>query len=62
MSDLGSLSTYLGIEISQRPDCICLSQGGYACHILEIKGLLNCNSSQTPHEARAKFSKNGGGS
>ena len=62
MSDLRSLSTYLGIEINQRPDCISLSQGGYAHHILEKRGLLNCNSSQTPLEARVKFSKNGGGS
>ena len=45
MSDLGSLSTYLGIEIKQRSDFISLSQGGYARHILEQKGLLNCNSS-----------------
>ena len=30
MSDLGSLSTYLGIEIKQRSDYISLSQGGYA--------------------------------
>ena len=59
MSDLGSLSIYLGIEINQRPDCISLSQGGYSRHILEKRGLLNCNSSQTPLEARAKFSKNG---
>ena len=28
MSDLGSLSTYLGIEIDQRPECICLSNNG----------------------------------
>ena len=62
MSDPGSLSTYLGIEINQRPDYISISQGGYARNILEKKGLLNCNSSQTPLEARAKFSKNGGGS
>ena len=62
MSDLGSLSTYLGIEIKQMSDYISLSQGGYARHILEKKGLQNCNSSQTPFEARAKFSKNGGGS
>ena len=62
MTDLGSLSTYLGIEINQRPDYISLSQGGYARNILEKKGLLNCNSSQTPLEARAKFNKNGGGS
>ena len=59
MSDLGSLSTYLGIEINQRHGCICPSQGGYAHHILENRGLLNCNSSQTPLEAQAKFSKNG---
>ena len=51
MSDLGSLSTYLGIETNQRSDYISLSQGGYAWHILERKGLLNCNSSQTPLEA-----------
>ena len=62
MSDLRSLSTYLGIEINQRPDCICLSQGGYARHVLEKKEILNCNSSQTPLEAREKFSKNGRGS
>ena len=62
MSDLISLRTYLGIEINQRPDCISLSQGRYARHILEKRGLLNCNSSQTPLEARATFSKNGGGS
>ena len=38
MNDLESLNTYLGIEINQRPDCICLSQGGYARHILEKGG------------------------
>ena len=61
MNDIGSLSTYLSIEINQRPDFICLSQGGYAHHILEKHWLLNCNPAPTPLEAQAKFSKNGGG-
>ena len=45
MSDLGSLSMYLGIEFDQRPDCIYLSQAGYARHIIESRGLLDCHSS-----------------
>ena len=48
MSDLGSLSTYLGIEINQRPNCICLSQGGYAHHILEKKGVSELQSLSEP--------------
>ena len=35
MSDLGSLSMYLGIEVDQRLDCIYLSQARYAPHIIE---------------------------
>ena len=60
MSDLRSLSMYLGIEIDQRPECICLSQKGYAHYILEKRGLLNCHPSLTPLKARSKFNKNGG--
>ena len=61
ISDLGSLSMYLGIEVDQRPDCIYLSQAGYARHIVESQGLQNCHSAQTPLEGRSKFSKAGGG-
>ena len=60
MSDLGSLSMYLGIEIDQRPECIYLSQKGYAHYMLEKRGLLNCHSSQTSLEARSKFCKTRG--
>ena len=60
MSDLGSLSMYLGIEVDQRLDCIYLSKKGYARYILERRGLLNCHSSQTPLDARSKFNKTGG--
>ena len=59
MSDIGSLSNYLGLEIDQRPECICRSQKGYSRYILENRGLLNCHPLQTPLEARSKFSKNG---
>ena len=54
MSDLGSLSMYLGIEVDQRPDCIYLSQAGYARHIIERQGLLNC----TPRRLLAKLEAN----
>ena len=60
MSDLGSLTMYLGIEVDQRPDCIYLSQAGYARHIIESQGLQDCPSAQTPLEGRSKFSKAGG--
>ena len=57
MSDLGSLSLYLGIEVYQRFDSIYLSQAAYARHILESQGLQDCHSTQTPLEGRIKFSK-----
>ena len=60
MSDLGSLSLYLGIEVYQRPDSIYLSQAGYARPILESQGVQDCHSAQTPLEGRIKFSKAGG--
>ena len=60
MSDLGSLSLYLGIEVYQRSDGIYLSQAGYARHILESQGLQDCHSVQTPLEGRIKLSKAGG--
>jgi hypothetical protein len=43
MSDLGLLRCYLGIEVRQGVDGITLSQGAYACKILEKVGLAGCN-------------------
>ena len=60
MSDLGSLSLYLGIEVYQRCNGIYLSQAGYARHILESQGLQDCHSAQTPLKGRIKLSKAGG--
>ena len=57
MSDLGLLSYYLGIEVKQGDDGITLSQSAYAVKILENAGMLNCNPTATPMEARLKLSK-----
>lgn len=47
MSDLGSLSYYLGIEVRQGDGEITLCQAGYAKKILEIAGMSNCNPCHT---------------
>ena len=59
MSDLGLLTTYLGLEITQEPTRIKLGQRGYAMKILLDSGMENCNLVLTPLEARSKFSKEG---
>jgi hypothetical protein len=57
MSDLGSLSFYLGIEVHQNKGRITLSQGAYAAKIVEKAGLTGCNPCATPMEPRIKLSK-----
>jgi hypothetical protein len=44
MSDLGPLSYYLGIEVSQEKDRITVCQSSYAKKILETAGMSECNS------------------
>ena len=60
MSNLGSLSSYLGIEVKQGKDFIFLSQMAYAQKILQHAKLGECNSAFTPLEARAQFTYEGG--
>ena len=55
MSNLGSLSSYLGIEVKQGKDFIFLSQMAYAHKILQHAKLGECNSAITPLEARVQF-------
>ena len=55
MSDLGSLSSYLGLEVRQCEDYIFLSQQAYARKILQSAKLTECNAVSTPLEARVKF-------
>ena len=53
MSNLGSLSSYLGIEVKQDKSFIFLSQTAYAHKLLQYAKLGECNAATTPLEARA---------
>ena len=56
MSNLGSLSSYLGIEVKQGKTYIFLSQTTYAHKLLQHAKLGDCNAATTPLEARGQFS------
>ncbi|XP_062208845.1 uncharacterized mitochondrial protein AtMg00810-like [Phragmites australis] len=57
MSDLGLLTYYLGIEVSQSEGGITLCQSAYASKLLERSGMERCNPCVTPMEERLKLSK-----
>lgn len=57
MSDLGKLSYYLGIEVSQEEGRITLNQRRYALKILEESGMSNCNMSHIPMEHGLQLEK-----
>jgi hypothetical protein len=61
MSDLGMLTYYLGIEVTQSARKITLCQSTYAGKLLEKAGLINCTPSHVPMEPRLKLSKNSSG-
>ena len=60
MSNLGQLSSYLGIKVSQEGGRITLSLSNYAKRILSFEKMEECNLVQTPLEARMKFSQQEG--
>lgn len=57
MSDLGTLSYYLGIEVCQGSSGITISQERYAYKLLERADMIGCNPSSTPMESRLKLLK-----
>ncbi|KAI3804384.1 hypothetical protein L1987_25878 [Smallanthus sonchifolius] len=57
MSDLGLLTYYLGIEVSQSDVGITIKQESYAQRILKETGMLTCNPTQVPMEPGTKLSK-----
>jgi hypothetical protein len=61
MTDLGTLHYYLGVEISQHPNQIFLSQTKYATEFLNTFGMEYCKPSLTPMEHKLKLSKFEGG-
>ena len=60
MSNLGSLSSNLGIEVKQGKSYIFLSQTTYAHKLLQHAKLEDCNAAITPLEARAQFTHEAG--
>ncbi|KAL8167899.1 hypothetical protein V2J09_009398 [Rumex salicifolius] len=57
MSDLGMLTYYLGIEVTQTDSAITICQEGFAKKILDILGMRECNPCAIPMEPRLKLSK-----
>ncbi|GKE03009.1 putative RNA-directed DNA polymerase [Tanacetum coccineum] len=57
MSDLGLLSYYLGIQVSQQEDGITLKQEAYAKSILTKTRMLDCNPTKNPMEHKLKLLK-----
>jgi hypothetical protein len=57
MSDLGTLSYYLSIEVCRGPSGITVSQERYAHKLVEKAGMVGCNPSSTPMEPRLKLLK-----
>ncbi|KAI3522492.1 hypothetical protein L1887_00319 [Cichorium endivia] len=57
MSDLGLLTYYLGIEVSQHATGITLKQEAYAKNILKKTRMLDCNATRSPMEHKLRLSK-----
>ena len=57
MSDLSLLNSYLGVEVLQNRNYICLKYEAYALRILEKFGLVECNLVQIPMEVQLSFKK-----
>ncbi|CAA6670812.1 unnamed protein product [Spirodela intermedia] len=52
MSDLGLLTSYLGIKVEQTGDVIRLKKKNYVLWLFEQSGMQECNSVSMPLEAR----------
>lgn len=57
MTDLGKLTYYLGIEVSQESAGISLKQEKYVLKVLKEAGMNTCNSAQVPMEPGLKLTK-----
>jgi hypothetical protein len=60
MTDLGPLKHFLGIHVRQHERGLLLSQEQYARDVLKRAGMLNCNSTTTPIDTKAKLSSTDG--
>ncbi|WJX32793.1 hypothetical protein P8452_21078 [Trifolium repens] len=60
MTDLGKLTYFLGMELLETPKGMILQQAKYATEILRKFEMLDCNSSVTPADTRAKIEEDTG--
>jgi hypothetical protein len=58
LTDLGELTKIFGIEITQTPDSITISQKQYIKSILCREGMENCNPVSTPLDPNIKLEPN----
>ena len=57
MSDLGTLSYYLGIKVRQGKKALMLGQSSYASKLLEQSGMAECKPCVTLMEEQLKLTK-----
>ena len=57
MTDLGLLSSYLGMEVRQTKANIFLSQRAYINHVLKVFKMDECSAIQTPMEVHLKLQR-----
>jgi hypothetical protein len=55
MKDLGSLSYFLGLEVSSYQNCYYISQAKYALDLISQAGLTNCKIVDSPLETNVKL-------
>jgi hypothetical protein len=55
LKDLGPMHYFLGLEVWQSPEKICLNKGKYAVKILKRFDMLECKAMNTPMETNLKL-------
>nr|GEX08017.1 putative ribonuclease H-like domain-containing protein [Tanacetum cinerariifolium] len=61
MSSMRELTFFLGLQVEQQKDGICLSQDKYVCDILKMFGFSSVKSASTPMETHKPLSKDAAG-
>jgi hypothetical protein len=60
LKDLGTLSYFMGIEVTKMGTGICLTQNKYTSYLLKRAGMLACKPAPTPLATSNKLSVHGG--
>lgn len=60
MKDLGQLTYFLGLEVHHQPQGIFVNQHKYTRDLVQLAGLTEANSVDTPMEINVKYRRDGG--